>query len=147
MRRLRQQDRELYLSMARDFYSSEAVSHNVPQAYLERTFDELMRSDTYAVCYLLEHAGAVAGYALLARTFSQEAGGPVVWVEELWIQPRFRGLGLGGTFLRELPRHLPAARYRLEVEPDNHRAKALYARCGFSPLEYEQMICEPEDRT
>ena len=142
MRRVTQNDRELYLAMAERFYSSDAVAHSVPRVYLERTFDELMRSEDYALCYFFRHEDKTAGYALLAKTFSQEAGGPVVWVEELWLEPEFRGLGLGGAFLRQLPQLVPAARYRLEVEPDNVRAKALYARCGFEPLGYEQMLRE-----
>ena len=32
------------------------------------------------------------------------------------------------------------ARYRLETEPENERAKALYLREGFRPLHYESFI-------
>ena len=40
-----------------------------------RTFNELMNSETYAQCYIFEKDEKRAGYALLAKTFSQEAGG------------------------------------------------------------------------
>ena len=39
----------------------------------------------------------------------------------------------------------PAARYRLEIEPDNDRARALYERLGFEALPYCQMIREKAD--
>lgn len=142
IRRITKDDRAVYLRMAHDFYHSSAVDHPIPDAYLERTFDELMRSDAYAEAYLFEDAGQIAGYALLAKTWSQEAGGETVWVEELYILPEYRGRGLGSAFFAFLRAHLHPARFRLETEPDNLRAKALYARQGFRPLPYDSMIIE-----
>lgn len=134
-------DRAAYLQMSRDFYLSDAVTHDIPAAHRERTLQALLTGTPYAAGFLLEHNGSTAGYALLALTWSQEAGGLTVWVEELYVLPDFRGLGLGREFLLALPRLYPdAARLRLEVEPDNHRAAALYAGLGYEILEYQQMI-------
>ena len=87
-RRITKDDRALYLSLAREFYASPAVLHGVPDAYLQRTFDEAVRSDTYAEIYILGEGG---GYALLAKSFSQEAGGPVVWLDEFYVREEARG--------------------------------------------------------
>ena len=51
-----------------------------------------------------------------------------------------KGRGQGSAFFAYLKEHLPAARYRLETEPDNERAKALYRRQGFRFLNYESFI-------
>ena len=59
--------------------------------------------------YLFLHAGQAAGYALLMKTWSQEAGGLVVWLDELYIAPAFQGHGLGSAFLRALPDLFPNA--------------------------------------
>jgi len=144
IRPLEARDKKAYLALVDAFYHSEAVAHTIPPAYYENTFRELMRSDTYAQCFLLEHENQTAGYVLLAKTFSQEAGGLVWWIEELYLHPQFRGLGLGTEVFRFLERTRPEAvkRFRLEVEADNLRAKALYARLGFEPLPYEQRIRE-----
>ena len=137
-------DREDYLRMAHTFYHSDAVLHPVPDAHFELTFDEMMRSDTYARGYILECDGQTAGYALLAVTFSQEAGGLTWWVEELYVQDAFRGKGLGSSFLKELAVTAPpeVKRIRLEVEDDNTRAVKLYRSLGFEALEYGQMVLE-----
>ena len=45
IRRITAADREIYLQMAHDFYHSEAVLHPVPDEYLARSFDEMMRSE------------------------------------------------------------------------------------------------------
>ena len=140
IRKIEEKDRAVYLEMAHDFYHSSAVDHPVPDAFLERTFEELMAGSCYAEGFLFEEAGMVQGYALLAKTWSQEAGGLTIWIEELYMRPQFRGQGLGQAFFDFLKTERPAARYRLEAEPDNDRAKALYRRQGFRFLNYESFV-------
>ena len=140
IRKINSGDRSLFLRMTEDFYNSEAVLCSVPSEHHEATFNELMRSDEYLECYIFECAGELAGYALLTKSFSQEAGGPVVWLDELYVTPQHRGKGLAREFLSFMEQEIPAARYRLEVEPDNKRAASLYRRQGFSTLPYIQMV-------
>ena len=74
--------------------------------------------------------------------FSREAGGMVVWIEEIYVRSAFRGRGVGGAFFAWLHANVPAIRYRLEVEPSNERAQSLYRRLGFSELPYVQMVLD-----
>ncbi len=136
IRKITMSDKDEYLAMVHDFYHSPAVLNPVPDEYFVKTFDELMHSDTYAEAYIFERGGAVTGYALLAKTFSQEAGGLAVWIEELYIKPEYRGMGIGSEALDYIRQNVPAARYRLETEPENERAAQLYCRHGFRPLGY-----------
>lgn len=142
IRKIKAEDRADYFAMAKAFYSSEAVCHNVPEEHFAATFAEIMRSDLYADGYIMEHDHLVAGYALLARTFSQEAGGIVLWIEELYVKPEYRGCGLGHAFFAYLETNLceNVKRIRLEVEDDNTKAIALYQRMGFTDLPYSQMM-------
>ena len=68
----------------------------------QRTFDVLMAGSPYAEGYIIEQDGKTAGYALLAKSFSQEAGGIVIWIEEIYILPEFQSRGLGTAFFRYL---------------------------------------------
>ena len=133
-------DRQLYTKLASEFYSTDAVLYNIPASHIEATFNEMMRSSEYAEGFILETGGEAAGYALLAKTFSQEAGGIVLWIEELYVRSEYRSKGLGSEFFAFLEQNRPAARYRLEIEPENERAADLYARRGFVSLPYCQMI-------
>ena len=136
-------DRTDYLQMAHDFYRSDAVDHVVPDSHLEKTADALLAGTPYAAAYILEWEGQTAGYALLALTWSQEGGGETVWVDELYLLPQFRGRGMGKRFFGELEALYPnAARFRLELEPDNEKARSLYTRLGYKPLNYSQMVLD-----
>lgn len=141
-RKLRPEDRNTFLEMTRDFYSSPAVLHPIPEENHEALFEELMRSGDYVECFIIEQDGQIVGYAQISKTYSHEAGGSVVWLEELYVVPQFRGKGLGGKFLDELTRSFPAARFRLETEPENLAAAALYRRHGFKPLSYVQYVID-----
>lgn len=140
LRKIRKEDREVYLRMAHDFYHSEAVLHPVPDEYFARCFDEMMRSDAYLTGLIFETEGRISGYALLCKCWVQEAGGRSVWVDELFVLPEYRNRGIAHEFFAELTRIEPALRYRLEIEPDNIRAEALYRRMGFETLPYLQMV-------
>ena len=121
-------DKRAFLEMSREFYSSDAVLHAVDPSFHEKAFAELLRSGTYLTCFVFECGDRVAGYALLSKMFSREAGGMVVWIEEIYVRSAFRGRGVGGAFFAWLRANVPAIRYRLEVEPSNERAQSLYRR-------------------
>ena len=142
IRKMAPSDRELYLNMTREFYHSDAVLHPVDESFIQNTFDEMMRSEDYVLGYILEYDGTPAGYAQLSKTFSQEVGGLVVLVEELYVSPQYRSNGLGREFFKFLedgPAR-DARRLRLEVTGSNTRAIALYERMGFTKLDYIQMV-------
>ena len=143
-RNAEEKDFALYMELAQEFYHSPAVLHPIPEQYMESTFREAMRSDVYILIRILETDGEAAGYAILSRSFSPEAGCPVCWIEELYIRPAFRGQGLGAEFLTSVREEFPSARLRLEVEPENAGAAALYERLGFTPLEYVSYVAEPD---
>lgn len=145
IRKITEKDRNIFLAMTEDFYNSDAVCYRVPEEYRIRTFNELMRSDTYMEGFIFEYEGNIAGYALISKSFSPEAGGSVVWIEELMILPEYRSRGLGTQFFRFLEKNIPAARYRLETEPENEGAIRLYKRMGYEFCPYIQWIKENKE--
>ena len=141
IRKLCPGDRNSYIQMTQAFYHSSAVTHCVPQSFFEKTFSELMASDVYCECFVHADGEAVNAYALVSKTYSQEAGGLCVWVEELYVMPSARGRGIGTLLLERIEREFPsAARFRLELTPENTSAEKLYIRHGYEPLSYKQMI-------
>ena len=139
-----QSDQSNLKTMMQEFYASPAVHAPVPPSNFDKTFKQLMQQSPYAEAYIFEQNDAPAGYALLAKTWSNEAGGLVIWIEELYIREAFRGLGLGGKFLEYMKETYKdkAARLRLEVEDSNTGAIRLYSRIGYDNLPYTQMIID-----
>jgi GNAT superfamily N-acetyltransferase len=133
-------DREIYLAMTQEFYSGNATLAPLPPENGEKTFCHLMEGSPYAFAYILEKDGIPQGYALLAKTWSQEAGGVVIWIEELYIRSNARSQGLGKEFFSYLEtKFSDAVRFRLEVEEENDGAVRLYKRMGFEFFPYSQM--------
>ncbi len=139
--------KEEYLELVNEFYHSEAVLHPVPFQYMEATYQEAVNNSPYVGCYLYLVDQIPVGYMLLSYSFSAEAGGKVVWLEELYIKKQYRGQGIGHQFLKYLNDEVvkDKARVRLEVEPDNERALKLYKSQGFEILPYLQMIKDYQD--
>ncbi|NLD34817.1 MAG: GNAT family N-acetyltransferase [Clostridiales bacterium] len=144
-RKMQQGDRALYHALATEFYNTDAILTEPDEALFEASFQEMMRRDTYLEGFVLEHEGESAGYAILAKYFSPELGGLLLWVDELYIRPGFRSHGLGSAFLSYVQEQYgdKAKRIRLEVDVDNERAISLYHSMGFEVLPYQQMTLDP----
>jgi len=74
------------------------------------------------------------GYVAIAFGFSLEYHGRDAFVDELFIRPLFRGVGLGGRVLEAVEsacRELGVRALHLEVERANAAGRALYRRWGF----------------
>lgn len=134
-------DRELFLTMVKIFYSSSAVAHNVDTQNFEITFQEAMNNSPFVRALMFLDGDTPAGYALLSFTYSNEVGGMVVLVEEVYVSEEHRGRGIAGEFFQFLETEYPdARRFRLEVTKSNTRAIELYRRLGYEPFEYMQMV-------
>ena len=104
----------------------------------------MLRSDTYVRGYIFEYEGTPCGFALLSKTFSQEAGGFSITIEEIYIDPEYRSKGLATEFFDWLKNESCAMRLRLEVEDYNKGAMRLYERMGFELLPYLQMVIDKQ---
>jgi GNAT superfamily N-acetyltransferase len=77
--------------------------------------------------------GAHAGFALFYTNYSTFAGKPVLYLEDLFVRPAYRGLGLGKILLVSLARiavERGCARYEWSVLNWNQKAIAFYQRWG-----------------
>ena len=143
-RRITENDWELYRHYVDTFYHTDAVNAPVPVENYRATFDEMLRSDTYVRGYIFECEGVACGFALLSKTFSQEAGGFSITIEEIYIDPEYRSRGLATEFFDWLKNESCAMRLRLEDEDYNKGAMRLYERMGFELLPYLQMVIDKQ---
>lgn len=144
IRSIEASDREFFVDRCHAFYKTPACDHEIPQQNAERTFELLLHGTPYADCLIAEDEnGQPCAYCLLALTWSNEAGGLCVWLEEIMVDDEQRGKGIGSRLIAAVhEKYNTAARYRLEVTESNVRASALYHMLGFEDLEYRQMILD-----
>ncbi|MCC6750117.1 MAG: GNAT family N-acetyltransferase [Deltaproteobacteria bacterium] len=106
-------------------------------ARVAHTLAALRAEPTRGRAVVLEDEGRIAGYALLISFWSNELGGEVCTIDELYVVPALRGRGFGRALIEEAAAggsvwpQRPVA-LELEVSPQNVRARALYERIGFS---------------
>ena len=79
----------------------------------------------------------VIGVASVPIIISMEHGGPLGWLEELYVTPSQRGRGVGTSLVKAVikrARTLRLTALDLEVDIEHQRAENLYARHGFRRL-------------
>ncbi len=135
------EDREDYIRFSTEFYNSSAVDKPVPREHFEQGFDEMMRSDVYVQGYMLVCDGNNVGYCVTMKTYSVEAGGITIWIDELFVLEEYRSKGLGRELFKYIEENgdKKLRRIRLEVELENGRAISLYKKMGYEPAPYDGM--------
>ena len=137
-------DRAAFERMAQLFYAPPAVLHYPPAEIMFGVFDDVLDGAHRLHGYLFEQDGAPIGYAIVSLKYETEVGGDAAWIEELYVDKAARGQGVGTAFFAFLTQalHGRIKRIRLEVGAENDAAKRLYARLGFTPLDYEQLVLD-----
>ena len=139
IRKMDAQDKACVLEMMRAFYASPAVLSNGSEEIFQRDIDSCIGDSPYAEGYIVEDAGEIQGYAMIAKSYSTEFGKPCIWIEDLYVKEPYRGLGIGSRVLQFITEQFPDCIFRLEVEEENARAIAVYEKSGFTQLPYMEM--------
>jgi GNAT superfamily N-acetyltransferase len=128
-------DKELH-ALIETLYLEDPSTVPMTSAKIDRTIAVLRREPARGTAIVLDVGGRVFGYALLCSFWSNELGGEVCIIDELYVSSEQRGQGAAGALVRglvdgSLPWFADAVAIELEVTPDNLRARALYERLGF----------------
>lgn len=94
--------------------------------------------------YAARVSGKLAGYINAVLMPKPDPRRGVLYVDELWTAPPFRGRGIAGSLLERvenLARQLKLWRVRLYVNTDNDSARACYHKAGFTEKE-DCLFCE-----
>jgi len=131
--------KQAVLEMMRVFYRSPAVHTDGSEEIFQADVEACVSDDPYLKGYVFLEGETPVGYAMTALSFSTEYGRHCVWIEDLYLQPEYRGSGLGSRLFRMLEELHPGAILRLEVEAENTRAVKVYEKNGFDSMPYQEM--------
>jgi GNAT superfamily N-acetyltransferase len=131
-------DHDRVVELMLGLYEEDPAPTQLTPAMAHATLRRLVAEPIRGRAVVLDGRAGVAGYALLCSFWSNELGGEVCIVDELYVEPAARRLGaatalLTGLARQELPWFRDAVAVELEVTPGNARARALYERLGFAP--------------
>jgi ribosomal protein S18 acetylase RimI-like enzyme len=132
-------DNDAIVALSRALYIEDPAVAPVPDSNTLATLAALRAEPARGKAVVLELDSVVAGYAFLISFWSNELGGEVCVIDELYVQAAHRRRGHARALFRQLqtgsalwtPR--PVA-LELEVTPQNERAAGLYAHVGFIPI-------------
>ncbi|MFO0979662.1 MAG: GNAT family N-acetyltransferase [Planctomycetaceae bacterium] len=141
----RQQAFELSGMMAELYREDPPATGQISSEYFQRTISRLLQHPDQGSILLLQHNSDLCGYSILVPYWSNEYGGVLLFVDELYVKPAFRNRGFGTAFLNHIVKHCPdgTARICLEVSHRNTKARALYESLGFVARPYSTMTLEP----
>lgn len=144
IRPMKREDKSEVLEMMRVFYASDAVLHKASDEVLERDIDDCLSALPFIEGYVFDADGEIAGYSMLAISYSTEYGGICVWVEDIYIKPAYQGKGFAARLFEFIENKYKdtAVRYRLELERDNINAAKAYFKNGYTELPYMEMTKE-----
>ena len=100
---------------------------------INRTFTRLLNHPDNGVIMVLADGAKIIGYGILINFWSNEHGGNILNINELYIKSDYRGKGIGTKFIQYLIHNKfnNCVAVQLETLPANKKAKQLYERIGF----------------
>ena len=135
-------DAGLILAFVRELAEYEKLSHEVvtDEAGLAA---QLFSEHPHAEVLIAEVDGAPAGFALFFHNFSTFVGKPGLYLEDLFVRPTFRGLGLGKRLMVRLAQiavERDCGRFEWSVLDWNASAIAFYQGLGADILEEWRIV-------
>ena len=141
IREIKREDQDYLLAMMMDFYMSPAVIHKPDIDLLKRDIEASFADDIPLICYVFTIDEDIVGYSMVVKSFSTEYGLPCIWLEDLYIKPKYRNSGIGREYFSFLKKKYPPNEYRirLEVASTNEKAIKFYKNNKLEDIEYLQM--------
>ena len=102
-------DVPVILHLIRALARYERLEHKVEATETDLS-EALFAPSPRVFCDLAEAEGKVAGFALWYYTFSTFVGRHGIYLEDLFVEPAFRGRGIGKALIRHLARRCVADR-------------------------------------
>jgi GNAT superfamily N-acetyltransferase len=133
MRRASREDVDVLVQLMAGFY--EEAGFPLPRDAATSAFLALLDDARLGCIWLVEQEGVAVGYLVLTLAWSMEFGGVRGFVDDFFVRPSARNRGLGAAALDVVRRECAAMGIRallVETGPDDHPARRLYARAGFT---------------
>jgi hypothetical protein len=148
IRSARAGDERAILGLIAELAAFEHLSDQM-QATEEGLREQLFGTHPAVECWVAEVAGVVVAYAIFFRNFSTFLAKPGLYLEDVYVQPAFRGRGIGGALLKALGKlavERGYGRFEWTVLDWNEEAIRFYRGLGADVLP-QWRVCRMEGET
>jgi GNAT superfamily N-acetyltransferase len=126
------------------FYAESGYNLDHPRA--EKAFAALLTNEKLGCVWLIDKDNRNAGYVVVTFRFAMEYGGLIACLDDLYVIPEHRNLGLSTASLnhvRAFCEDLGVRAITVEVDPNNGPAQAVYRRMGLTAAPGRQLLVLP----
>lgn len=106
---------------------------------IEEGVKSLFKNEALATPYFIKQGNEKIGYVILTRYHSVEKGGLTIYIDELYVEERFRRRGVGKTILDEvvnIARREKAKALWANTEHNNEGSQRFFKNAGFRQNKY-----------
>lgn len=106
---------------------------------IEEGLKSLFRNEALATPYFIKEGQDRIGYVILTRYHSVEKGGLTIYIDELYVEERFRRRGVGKTILDEIVKVAQKEKAKAlwaNTEHNNPGAQLFFKKTGFRQNRY-----------
>jgi len=133
-------DRDDLLEMMFSLYQEDPEGLQISQEKINNTISEYKHHPQKTSICLFKKGIENVGYALLVYCWSNEYGGNILIVDELFVTKNHRGKGIATGFLKHIETFENIVALQLETTPSNKRAMEHYKKTGFTPSPNTHLI-------
>ncbi len=109
---------------------------------IRRTITELSAHPHKGAVTIMHVGDAIVGYAIVIYYWSNEYGGNIAYIDELYVKPSWRNKGIGSSYLKQISKTKGTNFKGIHVEttPANQKASAFYMRRGFKQAQNRHLF-------
>jgi len=122
-------------------YAEDPEGQPIDDAKIAKTINESETHPDKLRIVMIRADEAVVGYGILVFCWSNEYGGDILCIDELYIKKEYRGNRLASGFIGYLMNtYKNAAAMAVETTPSNEAALELYKRFGFEASRNNHLV-------
>ncbi len=133
-------DYEDLRKMILSLYSEDPEGEPMNEGKINITITEYQKNPQKINIYLIKEDDTNIGYAILVYVWSNEYGGNILTIDELYVAENYRGKGVATEFFAYVERIENIVALQLETTPSNRRTLEYYKRQGFLPSQNVHLI-------
>ncbi|MBK3493857.1 GNAT family N-acetyltransferase [Viridibacillus sp. YIM B01967] len=126
--------------MASSLYSEDLEGQLMNRTKVNSTIDECKKNPQKVRIIILLNNNEIIGYSILVYFWSNEYGGNILFIDELYVKEESRSKGIGAYFLNCIEKMDNIVALQLETNPSNKRVFNYYTRLGFEVVGNTQLI-------